>query len=764
MRLSDRTFLMRAASAMIVVSAMGLGSFQTARIASTAYVSSARAIGVAPSIPRGTIRAGSAPGSTDLQFDIVLMPTSAALLQNLATAISMPGSEQYHRFLTTSRFRSEFGQSPSAIAEVTGWLRLRGLDPGPVSANGLVIPVSATVAKASNALHTQFELYRLASGRIAIANTSAPDLPASIARITQAIVGLNTLPSSNPVPQRVIRSGSATQIAAKNTVGPQACKTAEKKATDTGSWTYTQLASAYGLDGLYSEGDTGKGMTIALFEMEPWSESDEKAFQKCYDTDVSITSKPVDGGDGSGAGLEATLDIDTVIALAPKSSLLVYDAPSSNYAKSTVDEYTKIFDNDKVKVVSTSYGICESIVESMSPGLASSENTLFQQAATEGMSVFVAAGDTGSEACYQADTSQEQLAVQDPASQPFVTSVGGTDLTSVDPSEQTVWNDTLGAGGGGISSNWTMPSYQVNAPASLDVINSYSSGSPCSAPTGEYCREVPDVSASASDLNPYEIYLSGWEGGVYGTSAAAPLWAAMLVDVDQYLGGSGQGLINPALYDNAATALTNVDSDTAAGLSSNDYTGTSGLYPVSPGYSMATGLGSPVATAFAAVLKGTVVFDAAPGTGAPPATLGPYTMTAFGTATNGSTVSSIKSPLGKLAFKPSVEALEVGDDWNTWSNGYSGIVFFRDGATVTLTLPPKTGAFYFYAEPNEYETFDMEAVAANGTSSGDVTVFGEAGAEYFGFYTTNHSSIASIRISDGDPDGFAVGEFGIAKT
>src|ERR1019366_7755629 len=139
---------------------------------------------------------------------------------------------------------------------------------------------------------------------------------------------------------------------------------------------------------------------------------------------------------------------------------------------------------------SDSWGLCESSNLMIDPNPLSAENTLFEQAATQGQSIFVAAGDSGSEAC----AGTTDLAVGDAASQPFVTGVGGTTLTTLSPPiGESVWNDgTGGAGGGGISLFWAIPSYQTRL-----GVNSLSSGSLCGAPSGSFCREVPDVSADA---------------------------------------------------------------------------------------------------------------------------------------------------------------------------------------------------------------------------------------------------------------------------
>ena len=118
------------------------------------------------------------------------------------------------------------------------------------------------------------------------------------------------------------------------------------------------------------------------------------------------------------------------------------------------------------------------------------ENTDLMEAAMQGQTVFAASGDGGSEDCTQgAKTPQTELAVQDPASQPYITGVGGTNIGAYGPPPtETAWN----ASTGGISQDWPMPSWQ----AGPGVINSYSSATPCGA-AGGYCREVPDVSALA---------------------------------------------------------------------------------------------------------------------------------------------------------------------------------------------------------------------------------------------------------------------------
>jgi len=175
-----------------------------------------------------------------------------------------------------------------------------------------------------------------------------------------------------------------------------------------------------------------------------------------------------------------------------------------------------------------------------------------------------------------------------------------------------------------------------------------------------------------------------------------------------------------------------------------------------------------IALVLAPVAMAGIVYDGTPGTAAPPATLGSYTMTAFPPDPQGlySDVSSVASPLGgDLGFSIPLSHRVIGSGWASWSHGYTGDVYFTNyGAEVTLTMPADTGAFYFYAEPNTFADFAFEAVAQDGTSSGEVIINGSYGAKYFGFYGTGGDTVDSITVTntDGGASGFSVGAFAIA--
>jgi len=163
-----------------------------------------------------------------------------------------------------------------------------------------------------------------------------------------------------------------------------------------------------------------------------------------------------------------------------------------------------------------------------------------------------------------------------------------------------------------------------------------------------------------------------------------------------------------------------------------------------------------------ALASGGIVFDGSVGTGPPPATLGGHTVQQFAPDLQPfGDVGGVAGPSGDITFSPVLDHVAVGDGWATWSNGYAGDVYWTEGGlSATVALPSGTTAFYLYAEPDPFAVFDITATAADGTtSSGTVSVEGDSGASFFGFYTTGGEKIASVTVSSATD--FAIGEFGI---
>jgi subtilase family serine protease len=566
-------------------------------------------LGSSPQLPSGASVAGQVASNTPMQISVALRPQDPAALDSFATAVSTPGSSDYGQYITPAQFAARFGPTDAVISAVENSLRAHGLTPGTVTANHLAIPITATVGQLEQAFSVSLLRVTLPSDSHAIVNSAAPLLDANIAGAVQGVEGLSTLSAPHPLLQRsdVLRSSARVSHSTRHvaTGGPQPCSAATSAAPDQSAYTADQIASAYGFSGLYQAGDEGAGQTVAIYELEPYSPSDIAAYQSCYGTHTSVSNVNVDGGAGSGSGQgEAALDIEQVIGLAPKTNVLVYEGPNSNSGSpgaGPYDTWNAIISQDRARVVTASWGQCEALEGATD---ANEENTLFEEAAAQGQTVVSASGDEGSEDCnnppLQPDAS---LGVDDPSSQRYVTGVGGTTLSAIGPRPtEKVWNNggnvggllgfQPGAGGGGVSSFWGMPSYQANAPSSLHVQRSSS-------------RESPDVSADADPDSGYLVYWQGSWGGIGGTSGAAPLWAALiaLTNASSACHGSVVGFANPALYEVAAATYAEDFNDITRG--NNDFTGTNGgKYAAGTGYDMASGLGTPNGASLAASLCG----------------------------------------------------------------------------------------------------------------------------------------------------------------
>jgi subtilase family serine protease len=410
--------------------------------------------------------------------------------------------------------------------------------------------VTGTVAQVEQAFATSISEVRTAAGASAYVNAQAPALPRSLADQVQAVVGLDHLTPEQPQDVELAAHPLRSRASAPHVVtgGPQPCAQAQAAARSPGGYPADEIAYAYQLSGLYGGGDQGAGQTVALVELEPYVPTDIATYQSCYGTSVPVSNVDVDGGPGPPPATgdnEAALDIEQVIGLAARASVLVYQAPDT--AAAVTDVMSQIVSDDGAKVISTSWGACEAGAGAAN---VTSENTLLQEAATQGQSFFVASGDSGSAACYQFDHTKTGLSVANPSSQPFATGVGGTSLyangatgpvlyTPGASALEGVWNDGVDSSGnatattGGISTQWPMPSCQSGAAAPLGVVNADSSGTPCgqAAP----CRQTPDVSADGDPASPYVVFTNGGWKGLGGTSAAAPLWAALTALVNASL-------------------------------------------------------------------------------------------------------------------------------------------------------------------------------------------------------------------------------------
>jgi subtilase family serine protease len=615
-------------------------------LAATAGAAQRRvAVGNAAPIPDGTSVGHIVSPQHRLRITLSLTSRDPIAMHTQALAVATPGSRQYGRTLTVAQFARRYGASTATLDRVRAALRRDGLRVVRTYANHLGITAAGPVSAVERTFATRLSHVRLANGRRALVNTAAPTLPAAIAGDVDAVFGLDSLADPRPAGARRLSRRGPSAAAVRRarrpasrtpdiaTGGVQPCATATATAAPGGNngpyfgYTADGLASAYGLPSLYSSGDFGQGQTILLYEIQSLDPNDVAAFQQCYGTAAPVSIVPVDSPDpvdygGNGDG-EAALDVDQIIGMAPQASIVVYEA-SQNDPDSNGELLQAIASQDRGKIVSISYGGCEA---DLGKSIAQAEGKLFDEMALQGQSVFASTGDTGVQGCQRVDGSQT-VSIQDPASQPTVTGVGGTSLysgTSQSPSQwngsnaltEGIWNSSQvvngavdqAASSGGVSSLWAMPSYQQSA-AALGTVNGYSGTGGCGA---ALCRELPDVSAEGDPDTGTVIYANTNDNGgspgsqwqVYGgTSASAPLWAAFaaLTDVLPSCRGLSVGDINPSLYALAggsyATYFRDITAPGAFTSATTNWTDLSaaptGIYPVAAGYDLITGLGSPL--------------------------------------------------------------------------------------------------------------------------------------------------------------------------
>lgn len=509
-----------------------------------------------------------------LHLSLGLQPADPAGLDRLLHAISTPGSPWYHRYLTAADFTRLFAPDPGQVARVVSFLQSQGMSVQSVASNRLLIDATATVGMAERAFAVQINEYTDAH-RAFYANAQAPSVPAALQSILRSIGGLATGVRYRP---RVQRAPAAT-----SGYGP------------------AELSRAYNTAPVASMALQGAGQTVALFELDGYQAADVgQYFQRYALGTPALSDVLVDGVSGAAGqdALEVELDIEVVGAVAPRATQLVYEGPNSTQGIN--DTYNRIITDDRARVISTSWGLCES-----STGQAELLilDTMFKQAAAQGISLYAAAGDLGAYDC-----GDSSLAVDSPADDPYVTGVGGTHLqpgVSGGYGSESAWSDAsetrggpAGAGGGGgVSSVFVQPAWQ----SGIGAINGSGSGQLCSAPTGQYCREVPDVSADADPASGYAVYCTvaaagcastGWIT-VGGTSAAAPFWAGSTALINQSLQEQNLpelGWATPALY-----ALSNSQQAAFHDITTGDNL----HYPASVGYDLASGLGSPDVSALA---------------------------------------------------------------------------------------------------------------------------------------------------------------------
>ncbi|KVD92384.1 peptidase S53 [Burkholderia stagnalis] len=474
------------------------------------------------------------------------------LLHQLATG------DPNARPLSRDAFAQRFSAAPDDIRKTEDFARRHQLTVERVDPVESVVVLSGTIQQFETAFAVKLERFEHRSIGQYRGRSGAITLPDELGDAVTAVLGLDSRPQARPhfrlrPPFRPARGGTAV------------------------TFTPPQLAALYG----FPAGD-GAGQCIAIIELGGgYRAADIAQYFRGLGiatpptlVDVNVgTGRNAPTGDLSGPDGEVALDIEIAGAIAPAATIAVYFAPNSDAGFIQAVNAAVNDTKHRPSVISISWGGPEAIWQAQS---AQAFNRVLQAAAAQGITVCAASGDSGS-----GDGLQDGAEHVDfPASSPYVLGCGGTHLDAL-PGQgiraEVVWNDDA-AGGGGVSTLFDLPAWQQG----LAVTRADGSTAPLAK------RGVPDVAGDASPLTGYEVAIAGTPAVLGGTSAVAPLWAALLARINAAAGASA-GWINPVLYRHPG-ALRDITE------------GANGTYAAARGWDACTGLGSPNGTQLAAIL------------------------------------------------------------------------------------------------------------------------------------------------------------------
>jgi kumamolisin len=560
-----RSLAFAAAIALLPLTAASLGL--SAAQAATPNVSAPRVAlpnTVTPAVAHSQ-KQGEVPASQQLSVAVGLKLRNTADLDRFLADVANPKSSTYGQYLTPEQFAARYAPTQADVDHVVKYLASHGLTAA-VSANRQVIDAKGSAEQIQAAFGTHESSYfDAAAQRNFFANDGAASLPADVADL---VVGVNGLSNHTVRTTRLARPQSSVANAATPNATPS-------------GYGPSQYDGAYNLNKV---GADGTGVKVALWEFDGYKSSNLTTYDNQYGlTGPAVTTVSVDGANydsapGQGQG-EVELDSEIVRGVAPKATQLVYEAPNSDQGE--IDMAAKIVADNQVSVISISWGSCEP--DTVASVMTTVSNS-FKQAAAQGMSVYSASGDDGSRDCTRSTSGSTVKAVDYPASDPYVTGVGGTNLqlSGTSYSSESAWSTA----GGGVSTQFSKPSWQTGTGV-----------------TGTM-RTVPDVSSNADPQSGFAIYTQGtsapgWQ--VYGgTSAAAPLWSGYTALFNQKAKAAAKpnlGEANPAIYQ--------VANSTSYGTTFHDVkTGANQDFSTKTGYDQVTGWGSPVADALTTALLG----------------------------------------------------------------------------------------------------------------------------------------------------------------
>jgi len=501
---------------------------------------------------------GAVSPQQSLNLAIHLPVRNQAELTQLLHDLYDPKSPSFHKYLNVSEFTKRFAVTAADYNAVVAWAKSNGLTVTAKTPNRRLLAVQGSVGTVNRAFHVKINYYRRPGG----ARTFySPDREPTVAGLSVPLLQITGL-NNYVLPQSMLRHRavvSATAPVSATGSGPA------------GEYLPSDMRAAY-----YGNGPlTGAGQTIGIFSFDGYLLSDVQLYysKTGMSSNVPIENVLVDGFSGACTAVssptssacddgEQVLDIVNAIGMAPGIKQILFYEGSSN-----TEILNQMATDNVAKVLSSSWG--------WNPADAASDDPIFQEFAAQGQSFVSASGDDG-----EFNSSTYSF----PGVDPYITQVGGTDLTTTGGggawSAETAWPQS----GGGYVSGTPIPSWQ-QLPG---VINSSNLGS-------STLRNAPDVAAEANFDNP-TVVNGSFVTGYGGTSFATPRWAGFLALVNQQSVANGKGtvgFINPALYNLGISAsYSGAFHDITSG-SNPPSTGDGSGFNAVPGYDLVTGWGSP---------------------------------------------------------------------------------------------------------------------------------------------------------------------------
>jgi subtilase family serine protease len=570
---------------------------------------------------------GPVSGDTPVRLTFVLSRSpelQASFAQLLADQQNL-SSPSYHQWLSPQEVGERFGPTQHDVDALTNWLASQGLRVTETSPSRVFVQATGSASTVANALATSFHTFNV-NGQSRMAATVDPSIPSAFASIVSSIAGLAD------TDLRPMSHGQAMAKPTPNTTDTQP----QYNSTPTGQHYVTpgDFAVIFDLKPVYNSGNTGTGQKVAIIGRSRVAPTDISE----YESQTGLTSNlpnviiPANGADPGTTNdedqLEATLDVERLLGTAPgvQADLVVSSSANGGIFAAAQYEVQTVLD----PVMTISFGSCEFYAGASE---VSMWDMLFSQAASEGISVFVSSGDSGTAGCdaqFATPPTYQIRSINYICASSYATCAGGTEFVE-GPNLSQYWSGVNGANL--VSALGYIPEGAWNEPQNLNAFGqpyvAVGSGGGASlyipkpawqVGTGvpsDNARDVPDVSFPGASHDAYYGCYAAGSGDCganrfyfyYGTSAAAPSLAGVTALLNQKTGGS-QGNLNPLLYRLAAsnpnafhdaTPLTIYGVVCAIGTPSvcNNSTpsptslsgGLTG-YALTTGYDQATGLGS----------------------------------------------------------------------------------------------------------------------------------------------------------------------------